>query len=75
MQSVGAAESPHNVDYMPNSNGHTKHRQRGEVDIWVVAVMFLIPSSIVTPLFFSPHSFVLRQDRSKSLKDLDAELI
>jgi hypothetical protein len=37
---------------MPNSNGHTKHEQRGEVDIWVVAVMFLIPSSIVTPLVF-----------------------
>jgi hypothetical protein len=52
MQSVGAVESPHNVDCMPNSNGHTKHEQRGEVDIWVVAVMFLIPSSIVTPLVF-----------------------
>jgi hypothetical protein len=49
MQSVGAVLSPHNVKYTPNSNGHPKHGQRGDVDIRIVAVVFLFPSSIVTP--------------------------
>lgn len=50
MHPVGAVASPHDVERTPNSNGLAKHRQRGDVDIWVVAVVFLISSSIVAPL-------------------------
>lgn len=50
MHPVGAVASPHNVERTPDSNGVAKHRQRGDVDMWVVAVVFLIPSSIVAPL-------------------------
>lgn len=52
MLPVGAVASPHNVEYALNFNAHAKHRQRGDVDIWVVAVVFLISTSIVAPLFF-----------------------